>query len=129
MAGAESCWQGSSGAGDVRIRALIRSHADLESIIHTDGWSSYDGLVDMGYAKHRLTKFHGVNRRTFSSHLKKQNSALTTATQPPTSSQNRDLGHPALVQNQAVRNLEQNRSKRAFVESLQCVIFLRGKTH
>jgi len=63
-------------------------------VIHTDGWSGYDGLVDLGYArhhrvnhgknefalgpnhingiesfwgyaKHRLTKFHGVNRNTF----------------------------------------------------------------
>ena len=81
------------------LRAVIRGHADLESVIHTDGWSGYDGLVDLGYerhhrvnhgdnefalgpnhingiesfwgyAKHRLTKFHGVNRNTFSLHLK-----------------------------------------------------------
>jgi transposase-like protein len=81
------------------LRAAIRGHADLESVIHTDGWSGYDGLVDLGYArhhrvnhgknefalgpnhingiesfwgyaKHRLTKFHGVNRNTFPLHLK-----------------------------------------------------------
>jgi transposase len=81
------------------LRAVIRGHADLESVIHTDGWSGYDGLVDLGYerhhrvnhssnefalgpnhingiesfwgfAKHRLTKFHGVNRNTFPLHLK-----------------------------------------------------------
>ena len=76
------------------LRAVIRGHADLESVIHTEGWSGYDGLVDLGYerhhrvnhgnnefavgpnhsngiesfwryAKHRLTKFHRVNRNTF----------------------------------------------------------------
>ena len=81
------------------LRAVIRGHADLNSVIHTDGWSGYDGLVDLGYArhrrvnhgdnefalganhingiesfwgyaKHRMTKFHGVNRRTFPLHLK-----------------------------------------------------------
>jgi transposase-like protein len=81
------------------LREAIRGHSDLESVIHTDGWSGYDGLVDLGYerhhrvnhsnnefthgsnhingiesfwgyAKHRLTKFHGVNRRTFPLHLK-----------------------------------------------------------
>lgn len=83
----------------VTLREAIRDHADLESVIHTDGWSGYDGLVDLGYerhhrvnhsnnefahgsnhingiesfweyAKHRLTKFHGVNRSTFPLHLK-----------------------------------------------------------
>ena len=81
------------------LRAVIRGHADLNSVIHTDGWSGYDGLVDLGYerhrrvnhgknefalgpnhingiesfwgyAKHRLTKVHGVNRKTFPPHLK-----------------------------------------------------------
>jgi uncharacterized protein (AIM24 family) len=27
---------------------LIRTHADQEVIVNTDGWASYDGLVDMG---------------------------------------------------------------------------------
>ena len=77
----------------------IRGRVNLESIIHTDGWRSYDGLVDVGYAKHlrvnhsndefakagshingiesfwayakhRLAKFKGVPKHTFYLHLK-----------------------------------------------------------
>jgi transposase-like protein len=79
------------------LREAIRGHADLESVIHSDGWSGYDGLVDLGcerhrrvnhrnnefalgqnhingiesfrgFAKHRPTKFHGVNKNTFPLH-------------------------------------------------------------
>ena len=71
----------------------------LESVIHTDGWPAYDGLVDLGYekhyrvhhganefargknhingiesfwsyAKHRLKKFHGWRKEAFYLHLK-----------------------------------------------------------
>ena len=81
------------------LQAVIRGHAELNSTIHTDGWSGYDGLVDLGYerhfrvlhgdnefavgpnhingiesfwgfAKHRMTKFHGVSKQTFPLHLK-----------------------------------------------------------
>jgi transposase-like protein len=81
------------------LQAVIRHHASFDSTIHTDGWSGYDGLVDLGYerhfrvhhgdnefavgpnhingiesfwgfAKHRLTKFHGVSKCTFPLHLK-----------------------------------------------------------
>ena len=77
----------------------IRGQVDLASIVHSDGWRGYDGLVDVGYAKHlrvrhndnefanlqshingiesfwsyakrRLTKFNGVPRHTFYLHLK-----------------------------------------------------------
>jgi len=70
-----------------------------DAIIHSDGWRGYDGLVDVGYAKHfrvnhgddqfatdqshingiesfwsfskrRLQKFNGVPAQTFSLHLK-----------------------------------------------------------
>ena len=78
---------------------VIRGRIDLDSVIHTDGWRAYDGLVDVGYAKHfrvhhgvnefanqkshingiesfwayakhRLTKFKGVPKHTFYLHLK-----------------------------------------------------------
>jgi transposase-like protein len=81
------------------LQAVIRNHASFDSAIHTDGWSGYGGLVDLGYerhfrvhhgdnefavgpnhingiesfwgfAKHRLTKFHGVSKCTFPLHLK-----------------------------------------------------------
>jgi transposase len=31
---------------------VIRGHVALESIMHTDEWKAYDGLVDLGYQKH-----------------------------------------------------------------------------
>ncbi len=48
---------------DVRkatLQAIIRGKVDLESIIHSDGWPGYHGLVDLGYAKH-FRVLHGEN--------------------------------------------------------------------
>jgi transposase len=42
------------------ILAAIRGKVDLRSVIHSDGFKSYDGLVDMGYKKH-LRVDHGRN--------------------------------------------------------------------
>jgi transposase-like protein len=87
---------------DARKKTLIkaiRGRVGLQSIVHSDGWRGYDGLVDVGYArhlrvnhgdnefandrshingiesfwafaKHRLAKFKGVPRYTFYLHLK-----------------------------------------------------------
>ena len=81
------------------LQAIIRGKADIASIIHTDRWPGYDGLVDVGfdkhlrvnhgnnefargnvhvngiesfwsYAKRRLVQFNGVPRHTFCLHLK-----------------------------------------------------------
>lgn len=81
------------------IQAIIRGKADIASVIHTDRWRGYDGLVDVGfdkhlrvnhgnnefargsvhvngiesfwsYAKRRLVQFNGVPRHTFYLHLK-----------------------------------------------------------
>lgn len=81
------------------LQAIIRGRVALETVIHSDGWRGYDGLVDVGYAKHfrvehganefargthhingiesfwsyakrRLQKFNGVSARTFNLHLK-----------------------------------------------------------
>ena len=81
------------------LQAIIRGKADIASIIHTDRWRGYDGLVDVGfdkhlrvnhgsnefargsvhvngiesfwsYAKRRLVQFNGVARHTFYLHLK-----------------------------------------------------------
>jgi transposase-like protein len=82
------------------LQAIIRGRADIESVIHTDGWRAYDGLVDVGYekhfrvnhsdnefsdmkgnhingiesfwgyAKHRLVKFKGIPRDKFNLYLK-----------------------------------------------------------
>ena len=83
----------------VTLQAIIRGRVALETVIHSDGWRGYDGLVDVGYAKHfrvehganefargthhingiesfwsyakrRLQKFNGVPARTFNLHLK-----------------------------------------------------------
>ena len=34
------------------LLAAIRGKVSLDSVIHSDGWAGYDGLVDMGYKKH-----------------------------------------------------------------------------
>jgi transposase len=34
------------------LQAIIRGRVAAESVIHSDGWRGYDGLVDVGYAKH-----------------------------------------------------------------------------
>ena len=81
------------------LQAIIRGKVDPDSIIHSDKWPGYNGLVDMGYkkhfrvhhgsnefvrgknhingiesfwayAKHRLEKFHGIPINTFNWHLK-----------------------------------------------------------
>ena len=81
------------------LQAIIRGRVSLGAVINSDGWRGYDGLVDVGYAKHfrvnhgenefargdphvngiesfwsyakrRLQKFNGVSARTFHLHLK-----------------------------------------------------------
>ena len=81
------------------LQAIIRCKADPASVIHTDGWRGYDGLVDIGFDKHfrvnhgnnefvsganhvngiesfwsfakrRLAQFNGVPKHTFALHLK-----------------------------------------------------------
>jgi transposase len=81
------------------LLAVIRGRIAPDAIIHSDSWRGYDGLVDVGYAKHfrvnhaadefarggahvngiesfwsyakrRLQKFNGVPARTFYFHLK-----------------------------------------------------------
>ena len=82
------------------LQPIILGRADIESVIYTDGWAGYDGLVALGYekhfrvyhgkdefsagdgkhingiesfwayAKHRLTKFKGVSSQTFELHLR-----------------------------------------------------------
>lgn len=81
------------------LQGIIRGHVALESVINTDGWRGYDGLVDIGfnkhlrvnhgdnefacgdrhingiesfwgYAKKRLIKFNGIDKKMFYLHLK-----------------------------------------------------------
>ena len=81
------------------LQAIIRGKVSLDSVIHSDGWRGYNGLVDVGYSKHlrinhsadvfaigdihingiesfwsfakrRLQKFNGVPQKTFHLHLK-----------------------------------------------------------
>ncbi len=42
------------------LQAVIRGHVDINSVIHSDGWRGYNGLVDVGYAKHFRVQ-HGAN--------------------------------------------------------------------
>jgi transposase-like protein len=34
------------------LQAVIRGRLALASVVHSDGWGGYDGLVDLGYRKH-----------------------------------------------------------------------------
>lgn len=81
------------------LQGIIRGHIELDSVINTDGWRGYDGLVDIGfdkhlrvnhgdnefacgerhingiesfwgYAKKRLSKFNGIDKKMFYLHLK-----------------------------------------------------------
>ena len=82
-----------------RCKRSVRGRVGIESVINTDGWRGYQGLVDMGfakhfrvhhgdnefvrgrrhingiesfwsYAKHRLVQFNGGPKHTFYLHLK-----------------------------------------------------------
>ena len=86
-------------ASSATLQAIIRGKASLETVLHTDRWRGYDGLVDLGFdkhlrvhhgdqefalgpnhingiesfwsfAKHRLSKFCGLRKNTFHLHLK-----------------------------------------------------------
>ncbi len=35
------------------LQAIIRGKIDPETVVHTDKWRGYDGLVDVGYDKHK----------------------------------------------------------------------------
>jgi len=79
------------------LQGIICGHVDAGTVIHSDGWRGYDGLVDIGfdkhfrvnhgenefaygerhingiksfwsYAKRRLAKFNGVAKHTFYLH-------------------------------------------------------------
>lgn len=81
------------------LQDVIRGRVDVRSVIHSDGWRGYDGLVDLGYEKHfrvrhhdneftndrthingieafwsyakvRLHRLRGIHKRTFYLHLK-----------------------------------------------------------
>ena len=80
------------------LQSIIRGKVTVESVINSDGWKGYNGLVDIGYghfrvdhgkdefvrghthvngiegfwglAKVRLAKFRGMNPSTFILHLK-----------------------------------------------------------
>ncbi|KAF3978684.1 MAG: IS1595 family transposase [Methylococcales symbiont of Iophon sp. n. MRB-2018] len=81
------------------LQQIIRGKADINSVIHSDGWRGYNGLVDFGYKKHfrvhhsqnefvrgtshingiesfwgyakiRLVKFKGMDKGLFNLHLK-----------------------------------------------------------
>ena len=81
------------------LQGVIRGRVELESVIHSDGWRGYNGLVDLGYKKHfrvhhgknefargrahingiesfwgyaktRLSKYRGINKNAFYFHLK-----------------------------------------------------------
>ena len=82
------------------LQGIIRGRVSIDSVIHSDKWAGYDGLVDVGYEKHfrvdhvkgeyvkgnthingiegfwgyaksRLARFRGIPKSHFYLHLKK----------------------------------------------------------
>ena len=49
-----------SDAPKATLQKVIRGHISIESVINTDGWRGYHGLIDMGFAKH-FRVYHGHN--------------------------------------------------------------------
>ena len=47
-------------ASKATLQKVIRGHISIESVINTDGWRGYHGLIDMGFAKH-FRVYHGQN--------------------------------------------------------------------
>lgn len=47
-------------ASNRTLQAILRGKVDSRSVIHSDGWRGYDGLVDVGYRKHHRV-LHGAN--------------------------------------------------------------------
>ena len=43
-----------------RLQSIIRGKASIDSVIHSDGWKGYNGIVDFGYKKH-FRVHHGKN--------------------------------------------------------------------
>ncbi|SMN00392.1 Mobile element protein [uncultured Candidatus Thioglobus sp.] len=83
----------------ITLQRIIKGKTGIESVIHSDGWRGYNGLVDFGYKKHfrvhhgknefargnshingiesfwgyaktRLVKFKGMSKDMFELHLK-----------------------------------------------------------
>ena len=81
------------------LQRIIKGKTSIDSVIHSDGWRGYNGLVDFGYKKHfrvhhsknefargnshingiesfwgyaknRLVKFKGMDKSMFNLHLK-----------------------------------------------------------
>ncbi len=42
------------------LQAVILGEVSIESVIYSDGWRGYNGLVDVGYSKHFRVS-HGDN--------------------------------------------------------------------
>ena len=42
------------------LQPIIKGKIDIESVLYTDGWRGYNGLVDVGYDKHFRVN-HGTN--------------------------------------------------------------------
>lgn len=36
----------------ITLQKIIRGRVNIDTIVHTDGWRGYDGLVDVGFDKH-----------------------------------------------------------------------------
>ena len=46
----------------VTLQRIIKGKTSIDSVIHSDGWRGYNGLVDFGYKKH-FRVHHSKNAR------------------------------------------------------------------
>jgi len=51
------------------LQGVIRGKVALESVIHSDGWRSYHGLVDVGYARHLRVEYASNEFANDQSHI------------------------------------------------------------
>ena len=50
------------------LQAVILGKVSIESVIYSDGWRGYNGLVDVGYSKH-FRVYHGDNEFARNGHV------------------------------------------------------------
>jgi transposase-like protein len=61
------------------LQAIIRGRGAVETVIHSDGWRGYDGLVDVGYSKHFRVKISLPTGRITSTALRAFGQVLNVA--------------------------------------------------
>jgi transposase len=70
-------------AGKAALQAVIRGRASLSSVVHTDGWAGYHGLVDLGFDKHFRIQHQDSQFAQQTNHIKWNRKLLESQQTPP----------------------------------------------